>query len=78
MILTGADGMMKYAGGTCVKVRNWSLTITRDAIDVSCLNTYDREFVVWSAFSHWFSNAVLRPQADQRPRAAQLNLRRQL
>lgn len=46
MILTGADGLMKYAGGTCVKVRNWNLTISRDAIDVSCLNTYDREYVV--------------------------------
>lgn len=45
MILTGADGQLKYGGSTCVKVRNWSLSIQRDAIDVSCLNTYDREFV---------------------------------
>ena len=45
MILTGADGLLKYGGGTCVKVRNWSLNISRDAIDVTCLNTYDREYV---------------------------------
>ena len=45
MILTGADGLLKYGSGTCVKVRNWSLNISRDAIDVSCLNTYDREYV---------------------------------
>jgi hypothetical protein len=36
---------LKYGNGTCVKVRNWSLTIQRDAIEVSCLNTYDREYV---------------------------------
>ena len=45
MILTGADGLLKYGANSCVKVRNWSLNITRDAIDVSCLNTYDREYV---------------------------------
>ena len=45
MILTGADGLLKYGNSSCVKVRNWSLNITRDAIDVSCLNTYDREYV---------------------------------
>ena len=45
MILTGADGMLKYGNSACVKVRNWSLSINRDAIDVSCLNTYDREYV---------------------------------
>ena len=45
MILTGADGLLKYGDSSCVKVRNWSLNISRDAIDVSCLNTYDREFV---------------------------------
>ena len=45
MILTGADGLLKYGGSTCVKVRNWSLNISRDAIDVSCLNTFDREYV---------------------------------
>ena len=45
MILTGADGLLKYGSGACVKVRNWSLNISRDAIDVSCLNTFDREYV---------------------------------
>ena len=45
MILTGADGLLKYGDSACVKVRNWSLNISRDAIDVSCLNTYDREYV---------------------------------
>ena len=45
MILTGADGLLKYGANSCVKVRSWSLNITREAIDVSCLNTYDREYV---------------------------------
>ena len=45
MILTGADGQLKYGSSTCVKVRNWSLSIQRDAIDVTCLNTYDREYI---------------------------------
>ena len=45
MILTGADGQLKYGSNTCVKVRNWSLSIQRDAVEVSCLNSYDREYV---------------------------------
>ena len=45
MILTGADGQLRYGDNTCVKVRTWSLSIQRDAVEVSCLGTYDREFV---------------------------------
>ena len=45
MIRTGADGMMKYGLNSCVRVRNWSLSIQRSAIDVTCLNSYDTEYI---------------------------------
>ena len=45
MILTGSDGLLKYGSGTCVKVRSWSLAVSRDAIDTSCLGSFDREYI---------------------------------
>ena len=45
MIRTGADGLLKYGSNSCVRVRNWSLSIQRSAIDVTCLNSYDTEYV---------------------------------
>ena len=61
MILTGADGMLKYGNSACVKVRNWSLSINRDAIDVSCLNTYDREYVAGLRSATGSATLLLRP-----------------
>lgn len=45
MILTGADGQLKYGQSGVARVRNWSLSIQRSSIDVTCLSTFDREFV---------------------------------
>lgn len=43
-ILTGADGQLKYGDAIIGKASNFSLAIARDAIDVTPLGTYDREF----------------------------------
>ena len=45
MILTGADGQLLYGTNGVARVRNWSLSIQRGAIDVTCLETFDREYV---------------------------------
>ena len=45
MIRTGSDGLMKYGKDSCVRVRNWSLSLSRSAIDVTCINSYDSEYV---------------------------------
>ena len=45
MVLTGADGELQYKSQRCAKVRSWTLTITRDAIDESCLGQYDRTYI---------------------------------
>ena len=45
MILTGADGQLLYGSSGVARVRNWSLSIQRSAIDVTCLDSADREYV---------------------------------
>ena len=45
MVLTGADGQLRYNNTRCAKVRNWSLNIVRDAIDESCLGQFDRTYI---------------------------------
>ena len=44
-VLTGADGDMLYGTVRVGKVRNWSLSVNKDAIDDTCLGSYDRTFV---------------------------------
>ena len=45
MVLTGADGQLKYQGQTVGKVRDWSLTVTKDALEDTCIGEYDRTYV---------------------------------
>ena len=45
MVLTGADGQLRYQGAVVGKVRDWSITVTRDALEDTCLGTYDRTYV---------------------------------
>ena len=45
MILTGADGQLKFGSRGLAKVRNWSLSVQRSAIDVTCLEEFDRSYV---------------------------------
>ena len=44
-VLTGSTGALKYKGNKVAKVRSWSLTINKDALEDTCLGTYDRTYV---------------------------------
>lgn len=44
-VLTGARGALKYRGAKVGKVRDWSLTINRDALEDTCLGVNDRTYV---------------------------------
>lgn len=46
MILTGADGELKHNGVMVAKVRNWSMSVQRDAIETTTLGKLDREYIV--------------------------------
>ncbi len=44
-VLTGADGQLKYNGRSIAKVRDWSLTVNKDAIEDTCLGVNDRTYI---------------------------------
>jgi hypothetical protein len=45
MVLTGADGQLKYQGAVVGKVRDWSITITKDALEDTGIGDYDRTYI---------------------------------
>lgn len=45
MVKTGVDGELRYNGKKVAKVRSWSLNVQRQAIDDSCLGSFDRTYV---------------------------------
>jgi hypothetical protein len=44
MVLTGADGQLKYQGAVVGKVRDWSITVTKDALEDTAIGDYDRTY----------------------------------
>ena len=44
-VLTGADGRLVYNGLALAKIREWSLTVTKDALEETCLGDFDRTYV---------------------------------
>ena len=44
-VLTGADGRLVYNGLALAKIREWSLTVTKDALEETCLGDFDRSYV---------------------------------
>ena len=45
MIRTGANGALKYQGSKVAKVRRWSASINRAALETSCIAEADSNFV---------------------------------
>jgi hypothetical protein len=45
MVLTGADGQLRYQGAVVGKVRDWSITITKDALEDTGIGSYDRTYI---------------------------------
>lgn len=44
-LLTGSNGQLRYKGLPVAKCREFSIDISRDALDSSVLGTFDRDFV---------------------------------
>jgi hypothetical protein len=44
-VLTGADGRLVFNGLALAKIREWSLTISKDPLEDTCLGDFDRSFV---------------------------------
>ena len=44
-VLTGAHGELRYEGRKVGKCRDWSLNISRDALETSCVGSEDRTYV---------------------------------
>lgn len=44
-VLTGATGELKYQGQKVAKCRDWSLNISRDALEDTCIGADDRSYV---------------------------------
>lgn len=43
-VLTGANGQLLFGGSPAGCVRNWSLTITKDGLETTCLGEDDRKY----------------------------------
>ena len=44
-VLTGADGQLLYNETALAKVRDWSITVNKDALEDTCLGDYDRTYI---------------------------------
>jgi len=44
-VLTGKNGALRWNGSTIGKVRSWSLSINKDALETTDLGKYDRTYV---------------------------------
>ena len=44
-VLTGADGQLLYGNTVIAKIRDFSITVNKDALETTCLATYDRTYV---------------------------------
>ena len=44
-VLTGADGQLFYGGTVIAKIRDFSITINKEALEDTCLASYDRTYV---------------------------------
>ena len=44
-VLTGASGGLLFKGASAGCVRSWSLNLTKDALETTCLGERDRQYV---------------------------------
>ena len=44
-VLTGSTGALRYKNAKVGKVRSWSLSISKDPLEDTCVGTYDRSYV---------------------------------
>jgi hypothetical protein len=44
-VLTGSNGQLKYEGTPVAKCRDWSISVSADGLETTCLAGYDRTYV---------------------------------
>lgn len=44
-VLTGANGELRYQGVKVAKTRDWTLNVSRDALEDTCVGQEDRSYV---------------------------------
>ena len=44
-VLTGADGQLLYGRTVIAKIRDFSITVNKDALETTCLATNDRTYI---------------------------------
>ena len=44
-VLTGSDGQLKFNGNSVGKCREWSLSVSKDALEDTSIGSYDRTYV---------------------------------
>ena len=44
-VQTGADGQLKYNNKVIGRCRDWSISVSKDALENTCLGAYDRSYV---------------------------------
>lgn len=44
-VLTGSDGQLKFNGSAVGKCREWSLNVSKDALEDTSIGSYDRTYV---------------------------------
>ncbi len=44
-VLTGSDGELKFNGSAVGKCREWSLSVSKDALEDTSIGSYDRTYV---------------------------------
>lgn len=44
-VLTGKNGALRWNGSTVGKVRSWSLSVNKDALETTSLGVHDRQYV---------------------------------
>lgn len=45
MVLTGANGELSLGVDPIAKCRNWTVQVSRDAVEDTCLGSYDRSYI---------------------------------
>ena len=44
-VLTGADGQLLYGRTAIAKIRDFSISVNKDALETTCLASYDRTYI---------------------------------
>ena len=44
-VLTGADGKLMYGNKAVAKTRDWQISVSKDALEDTCLSSTDRSYV---------------------------------